>query len=105
MEETTKVITALSINDDLVVFRKAEVTGLFLGKKSNYKKYGEYKGELVKLSNSDNFTFAYILNDLLKLAEQDNQENNFIVSAIFRMLQDKTKALEILKNSIDILLK
>lgn len=66
--KVTPIKMALGIDGNNILFMKENEEGLFIGTKDNYKKLGEYCGDLFKLTDSEDTKIFYILSDILKLA-------------------------------------
>ena len=71
---TTKIKMALGIDNGNILFHRADKKGLYLGIKNNYKKRGEYTGELLKLCENEDPKVYYILYDIITRADTPEAE-------------------------------
>lgn len=105
MEEknTTKIKMALGINNGNILFHRADKKGLYLGIKNNYKKRGEYTGDLLKLCENEKPTIYYTLYDIITKA--DNPKYDKVINLCYYLLQQEPEHIETIYNSVMELMK
>lgn len=78
---------ALGTNENIIIFERADSSGLWLGTKENYQKRGTYTGELVKICDSEELYTLHNLADIIREADNKSPEVQKKLQLIFYILQ------------------
>lgn len=97
-KSTIEITMALGIQNENILFHRADKKGLYLGIKENYKKLGEYTGELVKICENESPIIFYTLHDIITNADKPEVEK--VIKLCYYLLQQEPSKIENIYNWI-----